>query len=45
MELNQEVLDDIGNTLDVKYQVLDNLKDGRRFTGPALLLLTTVCTS
>ena len=38
MEMSQEVLDDFGNTLDVKYQVLDNLKDGKKIYWASITL-------
>lgn len=38
MEMNQVILDDIANTLDVKYQVLDNLKDGKKIYRASITL-------
>lgn len=38
MEMNQDALDDISDKLEVKYQVLDNLMDGKKFYRASITL-------
>ena len=38
MEMNQEILNDLAEALDVKYQVLDNLKDGKKIYRASITL-------
>ena len=38
MEMNQDILDNLAETLDIKYQVLDNLKDGKKIYRASMTL-------